>query len=103
MDKNVDSGTRDSKGNEDDEETWSKERAKFDGSTFMIVPWYLKWVTLGLEEHCIHHANPKVPCYRLAECRESGQLKGLWNGVTQLCFFANGGLNTMCNTMWNVK
>ncbi|KAL3144877.1 hypothetical protein ABBQ38_001976 [Trebouxia sp. C0009 RCD-2024] len=35
------------------------------GSTYLKVPACLKWVTLGIEYHHIHHLSTQVPCYRL--------------------------------------
>lgn len=35
------------------------------GSSFLSVPWWWSWATLGIEYHHIHHLNTRVPCYRL--------------------------------------
>ena len=42
------------------------------GSSFLKIPNLLKFFTLGIEYHHIHHLNTRVPCYRLQECHESG-------------------------------
>ena len=42
------------------------------GSSFLQIPNLLKFFTLGIEYHHIHHLNTRVPCYRLQECHETG-------------------------------
>ena len=45
------------------------------GSSFIQIPWYLKYFTCGTEYHHIHHLNAKVPSYYLKKCHgESGEL-----------------------------
>jgi omega-6 fatty acid desaturase (delta-12 desaturase) len=42
--------------------------AELMGSTYLSVPWWFSWATMGIEYHHIHHANARVPCYRLKVC-----------------------------------
>lgn len=44
----------------------------------------LRWATLGIEYHHIHHLNTKVPGYALRECHESAPEGGAkcWRAVT---------------------
>ena len=35
------------------------------GSSYLPMPWWWSFFTLGVEYHHIHHHNAKVPCYRL--------------------------------------
>jgi len=35
------------------------------GSSYLSVPWWWRWATLGIEYHHLHHLNARVPCYRL--------------------------------------
>jgi len=47
------------------------EDACLQGSSYLLVPWCLKWVTLGVEYHHIHHLCVRVPCYELQRCHEA--------------------------------
>ena len=69
------------------------------GSTFMQVPFWLKWVTLGIEYHHIHHLNPQVPCYKLARCHESAP-PGTWDDVVKVPF-GRLAVASLLNVMWN--
>lgn len=35
------------------------------GSSYLPMPWWWQWATVGVEYHHIHHANARVPCYRM--------------------------------------
>jgi len=35
------------------------------GSSYLPMPWWWQWVTIGMEYHHFHHVNPRVPCYRM--------------------------------------
>lgn len=50
---------------------WDRDEAAMKGSTYLLVPEYLKWVTLGIEYHHIHHWTTGVPCYGLRQAHES--------------------------------
>ncbi|KAJ3375490.1 hypothetical protein GGF31_004609 [Allomyces arbusculus] len=51
---------------------WDPTTMALRGSSFLQVPFWLKWVTAALEFHHVHHLNAKVPCYRLRACHEDG-------------------------------
>jgi omega-6 fatty acid desaturase (delta-12 desaturase) len=38
------------------------------GSSYLSVPWWFSWATMGIEYHHIHHCNARVPGYRLQVC-----------------------------------
>ena len=40
---------------------WDRYAAAFDGSSFLQVPPLLKFFTLGIEYHHIHHLDIRVP------------------------------------------
>jgi omega-6 fatty acid desaturase (delta-12 desaturase) len=42
------------------------------GSSYLIIPWWLAWFTLNIQYHNIHHLNTRVPCYNLKKCFEDG-------------------------------
>lgn len=52
----------------------------FYGSSYLILPEWLKIFTAGIEYHHIHHLNSRVPSYRLRECHEEAPL-GMWKGI----------------------
>ncbi len=62
------------------------------GSTHLLIPWPLSFVTLGIEFHHIHHASTRVPSYNLASCHAEGEETDLWNkaGVNRI-----GGLRAI--------
>ena len=49
---------------------WNKKQSGLDGSSFIRVPWYLKYFTLGIEYHHIHHMNASVPGYKIQKLHE---------------------------------
>ena len=61
--------------------SWRFEHAALLGSTWVRIPRPLRWFTLGIEFHHIHHLHPGVPCYALARCHASAPA-GLWDEVT---------------------
>merc|ERR1711920_134166 len=52
----------------------------FLGCSFLVLPRWLKWFSLGIEYHHIHHLNPQVPCYHLESCHASAL--DFWVDVT---------------------
>jgi len=51
------------------------------GSTYLLVPWYLKWSTLGIEYHHIHHLTTRIPSYKLQMCHEEAPYQ-YWESIT---------------------
>ncbi len=47
-------------------------RAQLHGSSYLRVPFFLRWVTYGIEYHHIHHLSTQVPCYLLKRCQGEG-------------------------------
>jgi omega-6 fatty acid desaturase (delta-12 desaturase) len=44
---------------------WSQRDSGLSGSSFIQIPWFLKYFTMGIEYHHIHHMNAKIPGYNL--------------------------------------
>jgi fatty acid desaturase len=42
------------------------------GTSHLRVAWWLRWALPGEEGHHIHHANARVPCYRMQVCGGAG-------------------------------
>jgi acyl-lipid omega-6 desaturase (Delta-12 desaturase) len=55
----------------DRNQTWSPDRAAFEGSSYFRLPRVLQWFSGNIGFHHIHHLAMKVPNYRLQECFES--------------------------------
>lgn len=79
-------------------ESWRFEHAALLGSTWVRIPRPLRWFTLGIEFHHIHHLHPGVPCYALARCHEQAE-PGLWSEVTVGGW--RNSLAAMRHVMWD--
>ena len=42
------------------------------GSSYIIIPLWLRWFTLNIQYHNIHHLNTRVACYNLQRCFTDG-------------------------------
>lgn len=51
-------------------ETWNIKDSGLLGSSFIQIPKYLKYFTIGIEYHHIHHFNAKIPGYNLEKYHE---------------------------------
>lgn len=49
-------------------DAWDAVTASLEGSSFLRLPWPLRWFTGALGFHHVHHLAPRVPNYRLAAC-----------------------------------
>jgi len=70
----------------------------FYGSSFLQVPWWLRFFTAGIEYHHIHHLNSQVPSYRLAACHNNAP-PGLWNGIRAITI--REGWDSLRLVMWS--
>ncbi len=50
---------------------WSAEKAALYGSSYLHLPNILRWFTGNIGFHHIHHLNPRIPNYRLADCHKA--------------------------------
>ena len=55
---------------ENDKLSW--EIAQLQGASMLDIPWFIKWLTFGIEYHHIHHLSPRIPSYNLQSCHEKG-------------------------------
>jgi omega-6 fatty acid desaturase (delta-12 desaturase) len=44
---------------------WTPEKAALHGSSYLILPGYLNWLTANIAFHHIHHLSCRIPFYRL--------------------------------------
>lgn len=49
---------------------WTQRNSGLLGSSFILIPRFLKYFTMGIEYHHIHHANSKIPGYNLQKYHE---------------------------------
>jgi len=49
---------------------WSYKDSGLVGSSFIQIPYFLKYFTMGIEYHHIHHMNAKIPGYNLHKYHE---------------------------------
>lgn len=80
-------------------EGWSARDAGMKGSSHLLVtnP-VLRYFTLGIEYHHLHHQNVRVPGYKLRQCHEEAPA-GLFDSVTTLD--ASGTWKSLGNTLYN--
>lgn len=68
------------------------------GCSKLEIPWCLKWVTLGIEYHHIHHLSTRVPCYELQRCHEECDEK-LFKDVVSVSMWK--AFLSCFHTMWD--
>ena len=62
---------------------WTKYDSALKGSSYIKIPYFLKWFTMGIEYHHIHHLNSNIPGYSLQKCHEEAP-SHFWKDVTFL-------------------
>ena len=50
------------------DEEWDFKEAAIHGSSFLDLPWLLRWMTLDIGLHHIHHLDSRIPNYELRNC-----------------------------------
>src|SRR5689334_2082131 len=50
------------------EASWSFAAASLGGASYLRLPRLLQWFTGNIGFHHVHHADPRIPNYRLEEC-----------------------------------
>jgi omega-6 fatty acid desaturase (delta-12 desaturase) len=69
------------------------------GSTYLHLHPLVKFFTLGIEYHHIHHISTRVPCYKIQECHETAP-NGLWDGIVHVDTLEKWIVSTF-HTMWD--
>jgi len=57
---------------------WDLRKSALDGSSVLPIPFWLKFFTMGIEYHSIHHFSTKVPGYQLKACYDTAP-KGIFD------------------------
>lgn len=66
---------------------WEFHAAGMKGSSFLVLPKPLQWLTANIGFHHIHHVNSRIPNYRLPDCHHEQEMARhvtritLWDGV----------------------
>jgi omega-6 fatty acid desaturase (delta-12 desaturase) len=76
---------------------WTQRNSGLLGSSFIQIPYYLKYFTMGIEYHHIHHTNSKIPGYNLQKYHEEAVLKGnVFDNIVKL------SMTDCYNNLWLV-
>jgi len=67
------------------DKNWNHTSNGLRGSSYLIVPRFLKYFFGGIEYHHIHHLNSKIPCYNLQKCHDENS--ELFTDVKHLTFY----------------
>jgi omega-6 fatty acid desaturase (delta-12 desaturase) len=50
---------------------WSQARAALHGTSYLKLPFILRWFSADIGVHHIHHLHPSIPNYRLQDCHNA--------------------------------
>src|ERR1700712_1165574 len=53
---------------------WDRDEAAMHGTSFLVLPRWLNWITADAAYHHVHHLCASVPNYRLAACPRGHEL-----------------------------
>jgi len=67
------------------DEGWDRDEAALRGTSFLVLPGWLNWLTANAAYHHVHHLCPGVPNYRLAACHREHET--LFSVVTRVRLF----------------
>ena len=81
------------------DEGWDRDEAALRGTSFLILPRWLNWITADAAYHHVHHLCASVPNYRLAACHAEHQQ--LFMGVTRVGLGAIPG--ALKHVLWDVS
>ena len=68
------------------------------GSSYLVLPEFLKLFTAGIEYHHIHHLSSRVPSYRLRACHEEAP-EEMWKGIRTMTI--SEGWDSMKLVLWS--
>ena len=76
---------------------WSQRNSGLLGSSFIQIPKFLKYFTMGIEYHHIHHMNAKIPGYNLQNYHEEVvKNSNMFDNIVKL------SMNDCYNNLWLV-
>jgi omega-6 fatty acid desaturase (delta-12 desaturase) len=53
------------------DEGWCRDEAALHGTSFLVLPRWINWITADAAYHHVHHLCASIPNYRLAACHEA--------------------------------
>lgn len=66
---------------------WEYSSAALDGSSYLELPGWLRWMTANIGYHHIHHLDSRIPNYALPEChRANPELQGVATLTLATCW-----------------
>ena len=77
---------------------WDRDEAALRGTSFLVLPRWLNWITADAAYHHVHHLCASVPNYRLAACHKEHAL--LFSGVTRVGLFEIPG--ALKHVLWDM-
>lgn len=75
---------------------WNYYDAALEGSSFLVLPKPLQWLTANIGLHHVHHLSSRIPNYRLQRCHDENP--ELWN-VTKMTMM--DGFKTLHLALWD--
>jgi acyl-lipid omega-6 desaturase (Delta-12 desaturase) len=64
------------------DEGWNYNRAAMEGTSFLVLPAWMNWMTANIAYHHIHHLSARIPNYCLYDCHK--EYESLFSDVTRL-------------------
>jgi omega-6 fatty acid desaturase (delta-12 desaturase) len=78
---------------------WDRDEAALHGTSFLLLPRWLDWITANAAYHHVHHLCASVPNYRLAACHKEHEL--LFSSVTRVGLFEIPA--SLKHILWDVR
>jgi omega-6 fatty acid desaturase (delta-12 desaturase) len=75
---------------------WDYLTASLRGSSYLRLPWALRWFTGDIGVHHVHHLSPRIPNYRLQRCHDENSL---FHSVTVLTW--RDGFRAFRLSLWD--
>ena len=79
-------------------EGWDRDAAALHGTSFLVLPRWLNWITADAAYHHVHHLCASVPNYRLAACHDAHAL--LFSDVRRVGLFEIPG--ALKHVLWDM-
>ena len=57
------------------EKLWSYEKSAINGSSIIVIPFYLQYFTSNIQYHHLHHLNSKIPSYNVKKYHDDVKSK----------------------------
>jgi acyl-lipid omega-6 desaturase (Delta-12 desaturase) len=64
------------------DEGWNYNQAAMEGTSYLVLPAWMNWMTANIAYHHIHHLSARIPNYCLYDCHK--EYEGLFSEVTRL-------------------